>query len=159
MTTRSAGTPAASKNKNQATLPSYVAIQLPTPPDYHSADPRLTDSYDLFPKTPFKSWNKPAPGAGGRVHVFIVAYYPEPTLYDQNATWQEINRQLNANVQMSYVKSADYPVKIGTIMASNDLPDIIHIYNGIGAAPKLPDFFRAQCADLTPYLAGDAAKD
>ena len=35
----------------------------------------------------------------------------------------------------------------------------MHIYNGIGAAPNLPDFFKARCADLTPYLSGDAAKD
>jgi putative aldouronate transport system substrate-binding protein len=147
------------KNKNLTALPTYIAAKLPTTPDYHSADPRITDGYDFYPKNPFKSWTKPAPGAGGKVDVFIVAYYPEPTLYDSNPAWQETNRQLNAAVQMSMVKGSDYAVKIGTIMASNDLPDIIHIYNGIGAAPNLPDFFRAQCADLTPYLAGDAAKD
>jgi putative aldouronate transport system substrate-binding protein len=147
------------KNKNLAALPTYIAATLPTQPDYHSADPRITDGYDRFPKNPFKSWNKPAPGIGGRVDVFIVAYYPEPTLYDSNPAWQETNRQLNANVQMSTVKGSDYAVKIGTIMAGNALPDIIHIYNGIGAAPNLPDFFKAQCADLTPYLSGDGAKD
>jgi putative aldouronate transport system substrate-binding protein len=147
------------KNKNLAALPTYIAAKLPTTPDYHSPDPRITDGYDFYPKNPFKSWNKPAPGAGGKVDVFIVAYYPEPTLYDSNLAWQETNRQLNATVQMSMVKGSDYAVKIGTVMASNDLPDIIHVYNGIGAAPNLPDFFRAQCADLTPYLAGDAAKD
>lgn len=147
------------KNKNLAALPTYIAAKLPTAPDYHSADPRITDGYDFYPKNPFKSWTKPAPGSGGKVDVFIVAYYPEPTLFDSNPAWQEVNRQLNANVQMSMVKGSDYAVKIGTIMASNDLPDIIHIYNGIGAAPNLPDFFRAQCADLTPYLSGDAARE
>jgi putative aldouronate transport system substrate-binding protein len=154
-----AGTASPPKNRNLAVLPTYIAQQLPTPPQYHSADPRITDGYDTYPKNPFKSWTKPAPGAGGKVDVFIVAYYPQPTLYENNPTWQEINRQLNANVQMNSVRSTDYAVKIGTIMASNDLPDIIHIYQGIGAAPNLPDFFRAQCADLTPYLAGDAVKD
>jgi putative aldouronate transport system substrate-binding protein len=147
------------KSKALAALPTYIAAQLPTQADYHSSDPRITDGYDTFPKTPFKSWTKPAPGAGGRVDVFMVAYYPEPTLFENNQTWKEINKQLNANVQMSTVRSSDYPVKIGTIMASSDLPDIIHVYNGIGAAPNLPDFFKAQCADLTPYLSGDAAKD
>jgi hypothetical protein len=71
---------------------------------------------------------------------------PPSTPYDDNPTWHEVNRQLNANVQFSTVRSADYPVKIGTIMAGNDLPDIIHIYNGISAAPNLPDFFKARCA-------------
>jgi putative aldouronate transport system substrate-binding protein len=153
-----AGAPSA-RTKNAGALPAYLPEQLPFTADYHSPDPRLTDGYDAFPKEPFTSWNKPAPGAGGKVDVFIVAYYPQPTGYDNNPTWQEINRRLNANVQMNMVRSSDYPVKIGTIMAGNDLPDIIHIYNGIGAAPNLPDFFRAQCADLTPYLAGDAVRE
>jgi putative aldouronate transport system substrate-binding protein len=155
----SGSTTASTKDRNQAALPAYIAEKLPTQPDYHSSDARITDGYDRYPRNPFKSWNKAAPGAGGKVDVFIVAYYPQPTLYDSNPTWQEINKQLNANVQMSTVRSSDYPVKIGTIMSSSDLPDIIHIYNGIGAAPNLPDFFKAQCADLTPYLSGDAARD
>src|SRR6266498_5239018 len=79
------------KNKNQVVMPTYIPAKLPTAPDYHSSDPRITDAYDLFPRNPFKSWNKPAPGGGGKVDVFIVAYYPEPTLYENNPTWQEIN--------------------------------------------------------------------
>jgi putative aldouronate transport system substrate-binding protein len=44
-------------------------------------------------------------------------------------------------------------------MASDDLPDIMHIFFGYTVAPNLPQFFKSKCADLTPYLAGDAAKD
>jgi putative aldouronate transport system substrate-binding protein len=150
---------AAPGNKNAAALPAYIAPTLATQAEYHSADPRITDGYDRFPKNPTRSWTKNAPGSGSNVNVFMVAYYPMPSLYENNQTWQEINKQLNANVQMSLVPSSDYPVKIGTIMASNDLPDIIHVYNGIGAAPSLPSFFKAQCADLTPYPAGDAVRD
>src|SRR5262249_48242740 len=111
------------------------------------------------PRTPPRSWNKAAPGTGSTVNVFMVAYYPSPTPYDQNPTWKEVNKQLNANVQMSLVVGADYAVKIGTIMAGSDLPDIMHIYNGIAAAPTPPDFFKAQRAALPPYLSGDAAGD
>ena len=39
-------------------------------------------------------------------------------------------------------------------MAGDDLPDIMHIFFGYTLAPNLPDFFKAKCADLTPYLAG-----
>jgi putative aldouronate transport system substrate-binding protein len=153
----SGGTP--SKGKNAVALPAYIPAQLPTTPDFHSPDPRITDGYDRFPKTPAKSWTKAPPGAGSTVNVFMVSYYPAPTPFEINPTWHEINRVLNAKVQMSLVVGSDYTVKIGTVMASSDLPDIIHIYNGIGAAPNLPEFFKAQCADLTPYLAGDAARD
>jgi putative aldouronate transport system substrate-binding protein len=45
-------------------------------------------------------------------------------------------------------------------MASNDLPDIMHIFLGItNAPPGVTEFIKAECADLTPYLAGDAVKD
>jgi putative aldouronate transport system substrate-binding protein len=44
-------------------------------------------------------------------------------------------------------------------MAGNDLPDIIHLRGGYAAAPNLPEFFKAKCADLTPYLGGSASKD
>jgi putative aldouronate transport system substrate-binding protein len=35
----------------------------------------------------------------------------------------------------------------------------MHIWFGYTLAPNLPAFFKAKCADLTPYLAGDAAKE
>jgi putative aldouronate transport system substrate-binding protein len=159
-TTASAASLGASiKGKNAGAMPTYIPTKLLSQPDRHSPDPRITDGYDKYPSNPVKSWTKAPPGTGSTVNVFIVAYYPPSTPYEDNATWQEVNKQLNANVQFSTVRSADYPVKIGTIMAGNDLPDIIHIYNGISAAPNLPDFFKARCADLTPYLSGDASRD
>jgi putative aldouronate transport system substrate-binding protein len=147
------------RGKNAAVMPTYIPAKMFSQPDHHSPDPRITDGYDKYPANPVKSWTKPAPGTGSGVNVFMVAYYPPSTPYENNPTWHEVNRQLNANVQFSTVRSADYPVKIGTIMAGNDLPDIMHIYNGISAAPNLPDFFKARCADLTPYLSGDAIRD
>jgi putative aldouronate transport system substrate-binding protein len=43
-------------------------------------------------------------------------------------------------------------------MAGNDLPDTIHVVGTV--APLISaQFVQAQCSDLTPYLAGDAAKD
>lgn len=147
------------RGKNAAVMPSYIPAKMFSQPDHHSSDPRITDGYDKYPANPVKSWTKDPPGTGSTVNTFMVAYYPPSTQYEDNPTWHEVNRQLNANVQFNTTRSADYPVKIGTITAGNDLPDIIHIYNGISAAPNLPDFFKARCADLTPYLAGDAIRD
>ena len=44
-------------------------------------------------------------------------------------------------------------------MAGGDLPDLILLNTGLGAAPNVPQFLQAQCADLSPYLSGDAVKD
>ena len=144
--------------KNSA-LPSYIPLAGGPKPDYHSTDPRVSDGFDNYPK-PYKSWTKDPPGTGSNVNVYAIAYYPPPTPYDQNPTWHEVNKQLNANVQMSIFAGADNPTKFPTIMASNDLPDIMHIFLGITSAPPgVTEFIKAQCADLTPYLAGDAIKD
>ncbi len=61
---------------------------------------------------------------------------------------------------MSIFAGADNATKFATLMAGNDLPDIMHIFLGITNAPAgITEFMKAQCADLTPYLGGDAVKD
>jgi putative aldouronate transport system substrate-binding protein len=151
------GTPAAAP-KNGA-LPSYIPLANVPKPDYHASDSRVSDGYDNYPK-PYKSWTKEPPGTGSTVNVYAIAYYPPPTPYEQNPTWHEVNKQLNANVQMSIFAGADNPTKFATLMAGSDLPDIMHIFLGITNAPAgITEFMKAQCADLTPYLGGDAIKD
>ena len=70
-------------------------------PDYDAHDPRVTLAWDNYPKSPPQSWNKPAPGSGSTVTAFAVDYYPPPTPLPDNATWQAVNKALNANVQMT----------------------------------------------------------
>jgi putative aldouronate transport system substrate-binding protein len=127
-------------------------------PDYANDDPRYDPGFDNYPPNPFKATQSP-PGAGGTVNALMAAYYPPPTPYDLNPTWQEINRQLNANVQLNIIPGPDFRTKLATVMGSDDLPDIIHLFQGWSAGQNLPAFLKAKCADLTPYLAGDAAKD
>jgi putative aldouronate transport system substrate-binding protein len=151
----SGGTPAA----GNSVMPNYIPLANGPKPDYHSSDPRVSDGFDNYPK-PYQSWTKSPPGTGSTVNVYAIAYYPPPTPYDQNPTWHEVNKQLNANVQMTIFAGADNRVKFPTIMAGNDLPDIMHIFLGItNAPPGITEFIKTQCADLTPYLAGDAIKD
>jgi putative aldouronate transport system substrate-binding protein len=138
--------------------PTYMPVANAPKPDYVNDDPRYDPGFENYPPSPYKA-TQGAPGAGSTVNVLIAAYYPLPTPFDQNPTWQEINRQLNANVQMNIIAGTDYRTKLATVMASDDLPDIIHLYQGWSAAQNLPAFLKAKCADLTPYLGGDAAKD
>ena len=138
--------------------PTFIPLANGPKPDYHTDDPRFDDGFDNYPANPIKAVAE-KPGTGSTVNVLNRAYFPPPTPFDQNPTWQEINRQLNANMNINVVASPDYQTKFVTTMASDDLPDIMHIYNGYALAPNLPAFFKAKCADLTPYLAGDAAKE
>ena len=138
--------------------PTYLPVANAPKPDYSNDDPRYDPGFENYPGTPFKSVPTP-PGSGSTVNTLIAAYFPSPTPYDQNPTWQEINKQLNATVNMNIVPGADFRTKLATIMASEDLPDILHLYQGWSAAPNLPSFLKSKCADLTPYLGGDAAKE
>jgi putative aldouronate transport system substrate-binding protein len=140
-------------------LPTFVPFAQPgLTPDFHFDDPRYDDGYDNYPQHRFKAVSDP-PGAGSTINVLITNYIQPPTPFEQNSTWQYINKQLNAEIRMNIVASPDYRAKFATIMAGNDLPDIMHIFYGFSLAPNLPEFLKAKCADLTPYLAGDAIKE
>jgi putative aldouronate transport system substrate-binding protein len=153
---------AAASGKNSAALPNYMPANLLAKPDYDAHDQRVTLGWDNYPKDPPKSWDKPAPGTGSTVNAFAVDYYPPPTAYDQNPTWQAVNQALNADFQMTQVTSTDYPLRMATMMAGGDTPDIIHLYRGITGAfvpPGTAEFVKAKCQNLTQFLAGDAIKD
>ncbi|MGH2363666.1 MAG: hypothetical protein ACRDHX_03330 [Chloroflexota bacterium] len=161
------GAPAASAGsaapKTQP-FPTYAAIQGGPKPDYHSSDPRITDGFDNYPANPAKFMTGSAPGTGARMDVFIANLYPPPTPYDQNPTWKAINKQLNENVQMNMVAAADFNTRLATVMAGGNLPDTLFMIGGVGGAPGFGSgfpvqFLETQCSDLTPYLAGSAAKD
>ena len=83
-----------------------------------------------------------------------------PGLSDQNPARGEVYQQAARREREISRQSArrTTPPKFATAIAGNDLPDTIHLLNGIKGAPNVPQFLTAKCADLTPYLAGDAAK-
>jgi putative aldouronate transport system substrate-binding protein len=102
------------------------------------------------------------PGTGSTVTALVVDYYPPPTASDQNPTWQAVNKALNADFQMTQAAGTDYPLRMATMMAGNDTPDIIHLYFGITGPfvpPGTAEFVKAKCQDLTQFLAGDAITD
>jgi putative aldouronate transport system substrate-binding protein len=77
---------------------------------------------------------------------------------DQNAAWQEINKQAGGTIDLSIVPFADYNTKLATVVAGDDLPDVIFVPPGTNLQ-AFADFLKSKCADLTPYLSGDAVKD
>ena len=59
-------------------------------PDFHIDDPLYADAYENYPSAPFKA-HQEAPGSGGTVNALVAAYFPSPTPYDLNPTWQAVN--------------------------------------------------------------------
>jgi putative aldouronate transport system substrate-binding protein len=147
-----------------AVYPKYIPFTGGPKPDYPAAGPEYDDGFSTYPANPAKVITEP-PGTGGNVNIMSIQLFPPPTPLDQNPAWQAVNKSMNANVNFQIVTSADYPVKLGTVMAGNDIPDILYMYarpgssSTLAAAGGVPQFLQAQAADLTPYLGGDAAKD
>jgi putative aldouronate transport system substrate-binding protein len=163
--TTAAGAAAA---KPSSVLPSFVPLQGGPKPDYASAGQQYEDGWDNYPTSPIKAWTKAPPGSGSTINALSNGFNPPSTPYDQNPAWQEVNKQLNANVQFNVVQPVDYPTKLATVMAGGDLPDVMLFPGGLnvnvgggggGGTANLPTFLQTKCADLTPYLAGDAVKD
>jgi putative aldouronate transport system substrate-binding protein len=163
--TTAAPTVAAAKPAGAKTsaYPTYAPAPGGPKPDFPSAGPLYQDGFSTYPKNPTRALTSGAPGLGTKVLSYTNNSAPAPpTPLDQNPAWQEVNKQLNADVQYTIIAQADYRAKLATVMAGNDLPDFMLIPGPAAAGTTingLTQFLEAQCADLTPFLGGDAAKD
>jgi putative aldouronate transport system substrate-binding protein len=137
--------------------PNFYPVTSGPTPDIPAAGPQYQVGFVNFPKNPPKSWTKSPPGSGGTVVSYTNSGAPlPPTPMDQNPAWQEVNKQLNASVNFQIIAQSDYPTKLATMMAGNDLTDFILIGKNV---QNLTAFLKAKTTDLTPYLGGDAVKD
>lgn len=136
-------------------LPEFIRFS-GVKPDLPSPKEGVADGYINYPRNPVKSVQR-TPGHGGDVTVVTVNLgKPLPPL-EQNPAWQEINRQLGVNLKVLAVPFADYQSRLTTLIAGDDLPDIL--YAGSATVANLAEFFKAKCQDLTPYVSGEAIKD
>ncbi|HEV7665003.1 MAG TPA: hypothetical protein VGQ62_15845 [Chloroflexota bacterium] len=141
-------------------LPTYVPFEGPKP-DLAGNAQGLDPAFFKFPTDLARTVTTP-PGDGSTVTAITYLTLAPPPPLEQNTAWQAVNKAINATLRMDQVTSADYPAKVNVVVAGNDLPD--YIYNPTtnvpwGVIAGLPAFVKAKCADLTPYLSGDAIKD
>ena len=139
-------------------LPTFQApAQMPKPDLPGSTDGVIEPGYINVPKTAFQSV-KQTPGDGSSVSIFLNLAGAPPPAVDQNLAWQAWNKAMNVKLNFQFYAFADLAAKFGTLIAGNELPDIVStlVRQDI---PLTPELFDAKAADLTPYLAGDAIKD
>ena len=74
-----------------------------------------------------------------------------------NPFWQRLNTALGGEFKMQIVEDIGdgYPAKFATILAGDDLPDLMWIPPNQGI-PNVGPMLEAKFQDLTPYLSGDA---
>jgi putative aldouronate transport system substrate-binding protein len=153
----SAASSASSSEK--LTLPTYAAVpNLPAPDMPGTPDGLLAPGYQKYPANLIKSVPQP-PGKGGEINALTVSLSPPPSPVESNPTWQQVNKELAATLKIPSMSTADYPTRLNTVLAGGDLPDIIAVAIFSTTMPNIGDFLNSACADLTPYLGGDAIKD
>src|SRR5262249_51205380 len=139
-------------------LPTYQPPPAAPPADFPGTpDGVVMPGYVNWPKTTFQSV-KQQPGDGSEVSIFINIPAGPPPSGDQNPAWQAWNAALNVKLNFQFYACAGLGPKFGTLIAGNDLLDIIStlVRQDI---PHPPELFTARATDLTPYVSGDAIKD
>ncbi|HEV7666285.1 MAG TPA: extracellular solute-binding protein [Chloroflexota bacterium] len=137
-------------------LPTYVPVASGPKPDLPgTAD--LEAAYFSFPTQFYKSV-KQTPANGSDITVMTWTTGGPVIPLDDNAHWQAINKQTGANIKLVYVSNADYRPKFAATIAGGELPDVMYVADRT-PIQQLPAFLKASCADLTPYLSGDAIKN
>lgn len=134
------------------TLPTYQK-RVGAEPDLPGTADGVPDAFFSFPREP-KPVSSAVPGSGGTVTALMPVAAPLPADLDKNAWWQGLNERLG--VTLDITMGQDYPAKVATVLAGQDLPDLFHLPPD---TPRLPDALEANFEDLTEHLAGDAVLD
>jgi putative aldouronate transport system substrate-binding protein len=151
----SGGSGSGSASQSGDILPKYIPYPSQVPTKFPGASDGLVPFYQTYPANP-KSVTKGTPGDGSKVSALTITYSPIVTGVASNQFWQAVNKRLGINLDMQQVGSADYPTKVPTVLAGNDLPDFVQFQT---LQPSFPDLLKAKFQDLTPFLAGDKIKD
>jgi len=155
-----ASAPASGAASAPAAAKSIFPTHLPIPgpqPELPASDAGLVPGYLAFPKNLYKSVAT-APGRGGPVTALTTSHKPPQAPLDQNTAWQELNKQLNAQINITRIVGTDFPAKIATMAAGNDVPDLFLWDSNQLLIDDMLKFVKTAYADLTPYLSGDTSR-
>jgi putative aldouronate transport system substrate-binding protein len=153
-----AGSGAPTSGGGTVKLPTYVTLpNLPGADLPGTPDGLLAPGYQRYPANLIKSVPQP-PGKGTEVNALTASLSPAPTPMENNPAWQQVNKGLGVTLKIPSITTPDYPTRLNTVVAGADLPDIIAAFIFSTTMPSIGDFLNSACADLTPYLSGDAVK-
>ncbi|MFC7619338.1 extracellular solute-binding protein [Microlunatus sp. GCM10028923] len=122
-------------------------------PDLAGEEFGIPDAFKRYPAEPVDVINDP-PGDGKPISVTTYTNAPIPPKLEQNAFWQELNKQVGSPITISLTPSSEYMQKFATAVAGNKLGDIFTV----GNIPQIPQLLEARAVDLTPHLSGDNVK-
>lgn len=137
-----------------AVLPTYTPVDL-VEPDL-PGDELLMPGYFAYPADPKPVFDTP-PGEGlGEISIMYTSFVPTPAGPSKNEFYAQLQKEIGADLKISFVPSDDYGAKFQTTIAGGDLPDLMGYPIPTPDQPKMVDKL---FEDLGPYLGGDKAKD
>ena len=140
------------------TLPTYAPYAGARPDSPGSPDGMIDNGYKAYPATRAKSVTT-TPGDGSDINIMTYTGGAVPPAVDSNPGWQQVNKEVGANLKVNMTPFADYfGTKLQVTIAGGELPDLFFIIADPGIT-LVPEFFNAKVADLTPFVSGDAVKD
>jgi putative aldouronate transport system substrate-binding protein len=155
-------------NKNTAAANQGVDLPKYTPstvvkPDLPGTPEGVLDAFLKYPEPPVRQFTT-APGKGGTVSAFVLTGSPVPPPKGSNPFWQELDKRLGVDLQLTITPSGEMATKFSTLIAGDDLPDLIvpalFLPNGVPAGiGNLPQWMATKCTDLTKYVGGDNVKE
>ncbi|ACQ79835.1 putative lipoprotein precursor LplA [Beutenbergia cavernae DSM 12333] len=148
----SGGSSGGASESANLTLPTYRE-STGAAPDLPGTAEGVQPGYLTFPES-FEATTaaKPLTGtASGLTETFAT---PPPAM-DQNPFWQRLNSALGGDLDLIIGTDPGYPEKFATILASDDLPDMMWVPPNQGI-PNVGQMLEAKFTDLTDYLSGDA---
>ncbi len=150
------GPTSAPASKPASNVPTFVAAQGPLP-DYPGTPSGVDPGFITFP-TQLSQTVHDTPAAGGTISGMVLVATAVPTPADANPAWQQLNRALGTNLTVNLVPQPDYAARWGAVTAGGDLPDVMYV-SIVPVLPNIQAFQKSLCAELTPYVGGDAVKD
>lgn len=138
-----------------------AGVKLPTYKEFTGVTPDLAGdakglqaAFFKLPKSVVSVKDKPLKGkVTGLTETFETM---SPGMKD-NAFWQRLNQALGGELELQIAEDIGdgYPAKFATVLASDDLPDMMWVPPNQGI-PNIGPMLEAKFQDLTKYLSGDA---
>lgn len=148
--------PSDTRSRNAAVqLPKYIALDS-AKPDLAGTDQGVLPAYLTYPSSP-DAVVSDKPGSGETVSILAQSAGAFAAL-DRNEIWRGVNDALGVELRFTTAPPADYSAKFATVIAGNELPDMIQIPPG-ESLRDLPMLLERTCHDLTDLLSGEAIAD
>lgn len=135
-------------------LPSYIPIE-GAKPDFPGTEEGVEPAYKLFPSERKKTVPEKPGNGKDTVTGMVINYAAVPPSTGKNPFWQGLNDRLGIELKLQMTPNADYLQKFSTVIAGDDLPDMVLTQ----VVANFPSLLEKMFEPLDEHLSGDAIKD